>query len=71
MTEVNLVSLNRTPEFGENIHQTFKQRKKRMGKQRATIERKWFEVGRIRAYFSNSLWGVKIGIVIFCLYSDK
>lgn len=71
MTEVSLVSLSRTAEFGDNIHQTFKQREKRMGKQRATIKRKWFEVGRIRVYFNNSLWSVKIGIVILCLYSDK
>lgn len=42
-----------------------------MGKQRATVERKWFEVGKIRVHFNDRLWGVKIGIVIFCLYPDK
>lgn len=65
------MSHSRTPEFGDNIHQSFKQRKKRMGKQRATVERKWFEVGKIRVHFNDRLWGVKIGIVIFCLYPDK
>ena len=65
------MSRSRTPEFGDNIHQSFKQRKKRVGKQRATVERKRFEVGKIRVHFNDRLWGVKIGIVIFCLYPDK